>query len=39
MPRESVGELVILSTQQKSSVGLVVNGLREIFLGDGIELE
>lgn len=39
MPRESVGELVILSTQPKSSVGLVVNGLREIFLGDGIELE
>jgi hypothetical protein len=39
MPRESVGELVILSTQQKSAVGLVVKCLREIFLGDGIELE
>jgi len=39
LPRESTGELVILSTQEKSSVGIVVFGLREIFLGDGIELE
>ena len=39
MPRESVGELVILSTQQRSSVGFVVNAYREVYLGDGVELE
>jgi hypothetical protein len=39
MPRESVGEMVILSTQEKSSVGIIVMCLREVFLGDGIELE
>jgi hypothetical protein len=39
MPRESVGELVILSTQAKSSVAFVINSYREIYLGDGIELE
>jgi hypothetical protein len=38
-PREIIGELVILSTQERSSVGIVVNSLREISLGDGIELE
>jgi hypothetical protein len=38
-PRETVGELVIISTQEKSSVAMVVNSIREITLGDGIELE
>lgn len=38
-PRESVGELVILSTQKKSSVGIVVASTREISVGDGVELE
>jgi len=38
-PRESLGELVILSTQEKSSVGIVVSSTREIFLGEGVELE
>lgn len=38
-PRENLGELVILSTQEKSSVGIVVNSTREIFLGEGVELE
>lgn len=38
-PRETTGELVVLSTQEKSSVVMVVNSSREIALGDGIELE
>lgn len=38
-PRESLGELVILSTQEKSSVGIVVTSLREIPAGSEIELE
>lgn len=38
-PRESLGELVILSTQEKSSVGIIVNSTREVFLGLGVELE
>jgi len=38
-PRETVGELVILSTQERSSVAMVVSSTREIALGDGIELE
>jgi hypothetical protein len=38
-PREDIGELVILSTQEKSSVGIVVSSTREIFLGEGVELE
>lgn len=38
-PRESLGEMIILSTQEKSSVGMVVSSTREISLGDGIELE
>lgn len=36
-PRETIGELVILSAQERSSVAMVVNSLREITLGDGIE--
>jgi hypothetical protein len=38
-PRESVGEMVILSTQEKASVGMVIFSSREISLGDGVELE
>jgi hypothetical protein len=38
-PRESVGELVILSAYEKSSTVIVVNCLRDIVVGDGIELE
>ncbi|MGH9407173.1 MAG: hypothetical protein ACRD3D_15240 [Terriglobia bacterium] len=38
-PRETVGELVILHVQGKSSEAIVVRSLREIAVGDGIELE
>lgn len=38
-PRESLGEMVVLSTQEKSSVAIVVYSAREISLGDGIELQ
>jgi len=38
-PRESMGEMVILSTQEKSSVGIVVRSLRDINIGEGVELE
>jgi hypothetical protein len=38
-PRETLGELIILSTQDRSSVAMVVSSRREITLGDGIELE
>lgn len=38
-PTESIGELVILTTQEKSSVAVVVSSTREISLGDGIVLE
>ncbi|MGH9356542.1 MAG: hypothetical protein ACRD10_10475 [Terriglobia bacterium] len=38
-PRETVGELVILHVRHKSSVGIVVNSLRQIDVGDGVERE
>jgi hypothetical protein len=38
-PRETVGELIILHVHRKSSVGIVVKSLREIEIGDGVELE
>lgn len=38
-PRETTGELVVLATHEKSSVVIVTNSSREIFLGDGVELE
>jgi len=38
-PVESLGELVILFTQEKSSVAIVVSSIREISVGDGIEAE
>jgi hypothetical protein len=37
--RESLGEMVIISTYERSSVGIVLNSLRDISLGDGIEAE
>jgi hypothetical protein len=38
-PPESVGEMTILSTQEKASAGMVTSSSREISLGDGVELE
>ena len=38
-PRETVGEIVLLSVQQKSSVGIVVNSARDVDVGYGVELE
>jgi hypothetical protein len=38
-PRESVGEIVVLSTQEKSAAAIIVNSTREINLGYGVELE
>jgi hypothetical protein len=38
-PREIIGEMVVLTTQEKSSVAIVTISLREIYLGDGIEAE
>jgi len=39
LPRETVGEIVVLSTQEKSSVAIIVNCTRDINLGYGVELE
>ncbi len=38
-PRESVGEVVVLSTQEKSAAAIVVNSTRDITVGYGVELE
>lgn len=38
-PRETVGELVILHVQGKAAEGIVVRSLREIAVGDGVELD
>jgi len=38
-PREAIGELVILTTDQRASVAVVVSSLREITVGFGAELE
>jgi hypothetical protein len=38
-PREIIGELVVLTTEEKSSVAMVVRSTRQIALRDGIELE
>jgi len=37
-PSEAVGELVVLSTQKKSSVAMVIRSIREISVGDSVEL-
>jgi hypothetical protein len=39
IPRETVGEIVVLSAQEKSSVAIVVNCTRDINVGYGVELE
>jgi len=38
-PRETVGEVVVLSTQEKSAVGIIVNCRRDINVGYRVELE
>ena len=38
-PRETVGEFIILHVEEKSATGIVVSSLREIAVGDGVELE
>ncbi len=38
-PRESTGELIVLSVQDRSSVAIVVRSTRDIWLGDGLEVE
>ncbi len=35
-PAETVGEMVVLFTEEKSSVAIVIYSLREIDLGDGV---
>jgi hypothetical protein len=39
IPRETVAELVVLSTQEKSAVAIIVNSARDINVGYGVELE
>lgn len=39
IPRETVAEVVVLSTQEKSAVGIIVNSTRDISVGYGLELE
>jgi hypothetical protein len=38
-PRETVAEAVVLSTQEKSAVAIIVNSLRDVNVGYGVELE
>lgn len=39
VPRETIGELVVLRVESKSSVAIVIDSLREIAVGDGVQLE
>jgi hypothetical protein len=39
IPRETLAEIVVLSTQEKSAVGIIVNSTRDINVGYGVELE
>jgi hypothetical protein len=39
LPRETVAEIVVLSTQEKSAVGIIVNSTRDVNVGYGVELE
>jgi len=39
IPRETVGEVVILSALEKSSVAIIVNSTRDLSVGYGVELE
>ena len=38
-PRETVGEIVVLSAQEKSSAAIIVDSTRDIDVGYGVELE
>lgn len=38
-PRQTTGEMVVLHCEENSSVAIVVRAIREIKLGDGIELQ
>jgi hypothetical protein len=38
-PRQTIGELIVLSPEEKSSVVMITTSIREIKLGDGIEQE
>jgi hypothetical protein len=38
-PRETLGQLVVLTTYERSSTAKVISSIREISLGDGLELE
>lgn len=38
-PRQTIGELMVLSTEEKSSLAIITKSIREIKLGDGIELK
>ncbi len=38
-PRETVGEVVVLSTQEKASVAIIVDCTRDVDVGYGVELE
>ena len=38
-PRQTIGELIVLSTEEKSSLVKFTKSIREIKLGDGIELK
>jgi hypothetical protein len=39
LPRETVGEIVVLSTQEKSAAAIIVSCTRDISVGYGVELE
>jgi hypothetical protein len=39
MPRETVAEIVVLSAQEKATVGIIVNSRRDVYIGYGVELE
>ena len=38
-PRETVGEVIILSTQEKSSAAIIISCKRDVDVGYGVELE
>ena len=38
-PRETIGEIVVLSTQEKSAAAIIVNCTRDINIGYGVQLE
>jgi hypothetical protein len=39
LPNETIGELVVLWTQKKSAVAIIVSALRQIQPGDAVQLE